>query len=305
MIGPADRPANALDDEVMISRITENAFIVAGCGVENAALALRAHPRPRLLLVALLAHHQNVPIAGQPMMLVGFVPGLELLDALHGGMLGIDDTCAEDAGFMALELTAHQRDVFRRIEETVRGTVQRDQTLAVLDEIEQCLLLLRRNLRVIGIDDETIVTRQVLGIKTIEIVGIGHVDAGAGQRRQNVAGAFDGLVMAVVAEKQHFDPRRFRMCGGTHESQQATDDTENLRHDGTLPSIDRFARNDQSMDSSFRAGSLTILLPSFSEKCVERRDTGCSSTRSGRGRCRPHARCAAPPSPSDRHARPG
>jgi hypothetical protein len=43
----------------------------------------------------------------------------------------------------------------------------------------------------------------------------------------------------------------------------------------------------------------------LSGRSVARKGRGCSSTRSGRARCRPRARRAGCPSPSGRHARPG
>ena len=49
----ADGPADAALDEVLKAGIAPGAFVVAPGGVEDAALALRPHPRPRLLLVAL------------------------------------------------------------------------------------------------------------------------------------------------------------------------------------------------------------------------------------------------------------
>src|SRR5579875_4186061 len=141
MIGPADCPTNALDNQTMISGIAEDPLIVARCCVEDTPLALGAHPCPRLTFAVLFTHHQNVPVAREPMMLVSFVPGLKFLHTFHGRMLSIYDARAKHAGFMALELSADKRDVFWRIQETIRGAMQGDQPFAVLDERqERCFL---------------------------------------------------------------------------------------------------------------------------------------------------------------------
>ena len=78
------------------------------------------------------------------------------------GMVRLGDGGAERAGAVALELGADQVDVLRRVEEAVRGAVQRDEALAALDVVEQRLLLLGRDLRGVGVDDQAVVAGERL-----------------------------------------------------------------------------------------------------------------------------------------------
>src|SRR5581483_12425616 len=128
-------------DQLLEARIAPGALIMSPGGVEDAALALRAHPRPRLLLVALHAIFQDgasfFVVLGVN---VSLIPALEAGEAFHDGVIRLGKRRTEGAGAVLLELGADQVDVFRRIEKAVRGTVQGNEALAALHEIEQRLL---------------------------------------------------------------------------------------------------------------------------------------------------------------------
>ena len=87
--------------------------------------------------------------------------------------------------------------------------MQGDEAFATCDEVEERLLLLRRDLRRVGIDQEPIVAGQGLVVKRGDLVGVGDVDAPCCQDGLQLAKAVHGPMMAVVAEKQNLD--RFRV----------------------------------------------------------------------------------------------
>src|SRR5262249_19036483 len=107
-----------------------------------------------------------------------------------------------------LELGADQVDVFRRVEEAVRGAVQRDEALAALDEVEQRLLLFRGNLGGVGVDHQPVVAGEQLWIEGVHLVGVGELDAALFQHRLQLAEALRRPVVAVVAEEEDLDGLR-------------------------------------------------------------------------------------------------
>ena len=86
-----------------------------------------------------------------------------------------------------LELGADQVDVLRRVEEAVRGAVQRDEALAARDVIEQRLLLLRADLGRGWRRSAGRRTRpSVFGVQVVELVGVGQLDAALGEHRLQI-----------------------------------------------------------------------------------------------------------------------
>ena len=69
------------------------------------------------------------------------------------------------AGAVLLKLCAHEFDVLRRIEKTVRGAVQRDQAFAAGHEIKKRLLLVGCNRCRVGVDDQAIVGSEVVRVE--------------------------------------------------------------------------------------------------------------------------------------------
>ena len=88
----------------MKSRLAPATHVMAIRGVKNLALALLAHPGPRLLVAEL----QHGAVAGQAIMDIRFIPCLEALEATHQRMVGLGDGGGELAGLMRFEMAAHQ-----------------------------------------------------------------------------------------------------------------------------------------------------------------------------------------------------
>src|SRR5262249_6617041 len=95
---------------------------------------------------------------------VSFVPAFKTAVALHDGMIGSGDGRAKRAGAVAFELGADQLDVLRRVQETVRGTVQRNEALAAGYELEQGRFLLGTDPGGIGVDDQSVIGSERFGI---------------------------------------------------------------------------------------------------------------------------------------------
>src|ERR1051326_4333088 len=94
--------------------------------------------------------------------------------------------------------------------------MKRNQTTAGVDEAHQRSLLLRGNLRVVGVDDEAVVTGELVGIQIVERLGVSAFDASVGERWFELFEAIGRAVMALVAEEQDADAFRGggRFLGG-------------------------------------------------------------------------------------------
>src|SRR4029078_6911609 len=100
--GPVKRPAHAALDKILKPRIAPRAFIMPPRGVENAPLAVRAHPSPRLL-VAVFKHRAVLLIVLG--MDVGFIDALEGLEPLHDWVVRLRNGRANGAGAVRFELS--------------------------------------------------------------------------------------------------------------------------------------------------------------------------------------------------------
>ena len=202
----ADGPADAPFDEVLEARVAPGPLVMAPRRVEDAALALRPHPGPRLLLAFLFAVFEDRPILGIVLRVdVGLVPALERREALHDRMRRIAGNGADGAGVVPGELSADERDVLRRVEETERRAVERDQPLAAFDVVENRLLLIRRDLLLVRVDGEAVVLVEDLRRQRIECIGVGELDAMLREGGLELAESSLRLVMAVVAEEEDAD----------------------------------------------------------------------------------------------------
>src|SRR5262249_39047438 len=84
-----DRPAQTAFHEFLKAGVPPRPLVVAPGGVENAALSLRADPRPRLLRPALLAVFEDRSILLVVLGVdVGLVPAFESFKALQDRMVG-------------------------------------------------------------------------------------------------------------------------------------------------------------------------------------------------------------------------
>ena len=95
--------------------------------------------------------------------------------------------------------------------------MQRNEPTAVRDEIQQGLLLVRRNPRPVRVDHQTIVPGEFGGIEIVQGLGVVELDSVAAQQRLNLLEAIRGPVMAVVAEEQDAQPNRFFSSGDCGE----------------------------------------------------------------------------------------
>ena len=116
----------------------------------------------------------------------------------------------------------------RRVEEAVRRAVQRDEALAAGDVVEQRLLLLRRDLRRVGVDDQAVVLAERLGVEVLDLVGVRQLDAALLQHRLKLPEPLRRLMMAVVAEEQELE-RFGGRAGDSTRGNQA--DRENASED--------------------------------------------------------------------------
>ncbi len=201
-----DRPARALLDELLETRLAPRALVVPVRRVEHAALALRPHPRVRLAALLVDAFHQDRAIDRVVSRVdVGLVPRREGRETAHGRVVRRDDLRAELPRAVRLELAADKRDVARRFREHGRRAVQRHQPLAALDELDEGLLLRRRQRLVIGVDHQRVVMRQDVGPQ--RLLGrrhVGQLDALAREgRREDGHQGHRRVVRARVPEEEH------------------------------------------------------------------------------------------------------
>lgn len=76
------------------------------------------------------------------------------------------------------------------------------EALAAGDEIEEGLLLLGRELGVVGEDREGVVAGERGGVQVFELLGVGEGDAARAERGVELFEALGGLVVAFVAEEE-------------------------------------------------------------------------------------------------------
>ncbi len=158
-------------------------LVVPVGGVEHAPFSVGADPRPRLAARAFGPLHQDGAIRSGFRVNVSLVPDLERLQPRQHRVRGIDEAGRELAGPVPLELRAQQGAVGRRILETKRSRVECQQPLAAGHEIEQRLLLGRRDRPVIRVDHQRVVLREVGRVQIGGVGGVGKVEAGGRERR--------------------------------------------------------------------------------------------------------------------------
>ena len=178
--------------------------------VEHAALALRPDPRPWLATLLIHTLHQHGAVDRiVPGMDVSFVPGLEWLDAAHHRMRRLHDLSSELAGAMPLELAANQRDVFVRPGEFRGRGMERNHTVPGFDVIEERLLLLGSDCRVIAVQHQRVVEPEPGRRERLRRgCRVGELDAAARQGRGEEREHLCRIVRLhfVLAEEQ--DPDR-------------------------------------------------------------------------------------------------
>ena len=89
--------------------------------------------------------------------------------------------------------------------------MKRDQAAAMVNKIHERFFLLRRNLCVVGINDDGIVAGQFVRVQIVERFGVGIVDVRLDERGFDLLEAVGRAVMALVTEKEDADA--FRVMG--------------------------------------------------------------------------------------------
>ena len=230
----ADGPAQAALDEFVKAGVAPGPLVVAPGGVEDAALPLRADPGPRLLDVPLGTVFEDGAVRLVVLRVdVGLVPAREALVPLHDRVVRRGDCGGEGAGAVAAELGADEGDVLRRVEEAVAGAVQRDEALTTLDEVEQCLLLLRSDPGDVREDHERVVAGEGLLVQVGGPVGVGQLDAAFGEHRLELLEPLRRAVAGIVAEEE--DLERFWLLGGEGRGQPECEDQDSESEHEIVP----------------------------------------------------------------------
>ena len=199
-------PADSTLHELVKSRVLPGALVMAPGSIEDPALAAGANPGPGFPALAFSAGLQEGAILFVVVGVhIGLIPALKALETLHDGMVRLDVADPEDTGSMALELGAHERDVLRRVEETIGGAVQGNEALAAVDEVEKGFFLLRADLADVGVDDEAVVRSQLVRVQVFDPAGVLDIDSARLQHGDQLRGAVERAVMPIVTEEENGD----------------------------------------------------------------------------------------------------
>jgi hypothetical protein len=203
------RPADSPLQQVVKARISPRPLIVPPGGVKHAPLPLRADPGPGFLPFLIFPILQHGPVRLVVLLVdVGFVPALKTAKAAQQRMLFIGDGRAERPRPVPLELGADQGDVLRRIQEAIRGAVDRDESAPPFDVVEQRPFLLRRNLGRIGVDHQTGILAERLLVEVAHPLGVGQIDAPFFEDGGNLLEPRCGLVVPLVAQEEELPSHR-------------------------------------------------------------------------------------------------
>ena len=120
------RPTDAILDQCLKTGIRPGAFVMAPSGIKHPALAVLAHPGIGFdaFVIAALGEHDPVGIVFCVNVIL--VPAPDRRKTGHHRVVRHDNRFLEHAGGVALELPAHQLDVFGGIEETIGSAVKRN-----------------------------------------------------------------------------------------------------------------------------------------------------------------------------------
>ena len=130
---------------------------------------------------------------------IRFVPTFKAIEALHDRVLGLDDVRDETLPAMLLELSSDELDVSLGVAETVRGAVQRDDTMSGSHVIEHRFFLFRRKRGQVGENNQPLIRVQNLGGQTFNFVCVDKVNALSCKNRLNLPKAIVGFMVPIVA----------------------------------------------------------------------------------------------------------
>ncbi len=212
----------------MESGVGESSLVMAPRGIKDATFPLRSHPRPRLALIAFGAILQYRAILFVVLVMhVGFVQALEAVVALHDrvGRRSVGRINGEDTGAMSLELGPNQSNDLLVVAKTVGRTVQRNESTAVVDVVEQRFGLIVGDFIDIRVNDQAVQLTQPVRVEgSCDVIGVLYVDPAGGKRRKQFCRAACRLMVSVVTKEQQFQPG---ICfGGASRRQKASQQTQ-------------------------------------------------------------------------------
>ena len=198
----ARRPANAAFQQIYKIRIGPRSLIVPPGGIEHPPVALRARPGVRLLVIALNPIRQNrAVLLIVHFMHVRLIPTLDRIQPLLNRMIRLNDRFLEDARLVTLEPSPNQCRDPRRVQKAIRPAMNRREAVPALDEVKQCLFLLRRDLQPIRIQQEHVIPIEILRIQIAQIISVNQIDSANAQGRGHVPAPLERHVMAVVSQE--------------------------------------------------------------------------------------------------------
>ena len=113
------------------------------------------------------------------------------------------------------KLPADHLDVFTRIAKTVGGAMDWYDAFSCRHVGQYILFYGWRNTVPIGVDHQGVVLVEVGQIEVGQLIGVGEIDAFIAQGCHDRRHSFDGAVMAIVTEEEHFQTAGF--LGGSAE----------------------------------------------------------------------------------------
>ena len=135
-------PADAALQEITEAGVREGPPVVPPRGVEHAALAVGANPRPRFAVVAVgllpadADREDGAVVRVVEVMDVGFVPRREAVEPGRDGVVRLDDRRPEHAGPVLQKLPADEGGHPRVVPPAIAGAVQRHEPAAVGDVVQ-------------------------------------------------------------------------------------------------------------------------------------------------------------------------
>ena len=137
-------PANAALDQVLKTCVAPSSLVVPPCGIKNATRAMSPHPSPRLAAFGIDPVCQHGPVFFVVQVVhVGLVPTFKTAESFHDRVVGLINRGAKNTRPMAFELTSHESNDRVRISETISRAMNRHETSAIVDVIQQRFLLRR------------------------------------------------------------------------------------------------------------------------------------------------------------------
>ena len=220
-------PANATFDEAGKARIGPCSLVVSPCGVEDAALAVGAYPRPWFSVFAfgLLAFRtifENDAVFFVVLGVnVGFIPAGEAAEALHDGVIGNCDLSGEDLTAVSLELTAHQANHFRIVAPAEGGAVEWDEGPTTGDKVEDGFGLSIFDAIDVGVQHQSVELPEHLSGEIFHAVGVLHPDTALFKDAGELMKAFGWAMVPIIAHEEEF-----KVSGGSFQRKQEQQNEE-------------------------------------------------------------------------------